>query len=143
MEEKASTAHAIGNRIVFDWTRPVHAELHMVNAEKSWVALRITLGLILLWAFLDKLWGLGFATAADKSWLLGTSPTAGFLQFAAKGPFAPLYQAMAGSLVVDLLFMLGLLLIGLSLIFGIGIRIAGYSGALLMFLMWTEIGRAH
>jgi len=139
MEEKASQAHETCHGTVPDWIRLVYAELHMVNAEKSWVALRITLGLILLWAFLDKLWGLGFATAADKSWLLGTSPTAGFLQFAAKGPFAPLYQAMAGSLVVDLLFMLGLLLIGLSLIFGIGIRIAGYSGALLMFLMWTAV----
>ena len=140
MEEKASQAHAFSDRIVPDWTWLVHAELHMVkNTEISWVALRITLGLILLWAFVDKLFGLGFATASDKSWLMGTSPTAGFLGFATKGPLAPLYHAMAGSLVVDWLFMLGLLLIGLSLVVGVGVRIAGYSGALLMFLMWTAV----
>ncbi|MFQ6101688.1 MAG: hypothetical protein ACE5OS_10720 [Anaerolineae bacterium] len=34
--------------------------------------------------------------------------------------------------------MLGLLLIGLALVLGIGVNIAGYSGAVLMFLMWLS-----
>jgi thiosulfate dehydrogenase (quinone) large subunit len=104
--------------------------------EYVWAFLRIGLGWIFLWAFVDKLFGLGFATAADKSWLLGNSPTAGFLQFATKGPFASLFQGLAGSAFVDWLFMLGLLLLGLSLILGIGVRAASYAGALLMLLMW-------
>ena len=33
--------------------------------------LRISIGLIFLWAFFDKLFGLGFATSFDKSWLAG------------------------------------------------------------------------
>jgi len=34
--------------------------------------------------------------------------------------------------------MLGLLLIGLALILGIGVKIAGYSGALLVFSLWLS-----
>ena len=111
----------------------------MNNEKYIWAALRIGLGIIFLWAFIDKLFGLGFSTAADKSWLLGVSPTAGFLTAGVHGPFASLYHAMAGSVVVDWMFMLGLMLIGLTLILGIGVRVASYCGVLLMILMWTAL----
>jgi len=39
--------------------------------------------------------------------------------------------------VADWLFMLGLLGIGLALIFGVGMRVAAWSGAFLMTLMWA------
>ena len=100
-----------------------------------WISLRIVLGLTFLWAFFDKLFGLGFATSPDKSWLLGNSPTFGFLSNT-KGIFSTLFQGLAGSALVDWLFMLGLLLIGLALVFGVELRLAGYSGTLLMFFMW-------
>lgn len=102
-----------------------------------WEALRLGMGWIFFWAFIDKLWGLGFATLPEDAWLNGGSPTYGFLKFGTKGPFVELYQSMAGHPVVDGLFMLGLLLIGLSLLLGIGVRVAGYSGALMMILMYT------
>lgn len=101
-----------------------------------WGLLRIAMGCIMLWAFVDKTFGLGFATPADKAWLMGNSPTLGFLK-SGTGPFSGFYQSIAGNPLVDLLFMKGLLLIGISLLLGIGTKIAGYSGALLMFLMWT------
>lgn len=97
---------------------------------------RISLGWIFFWAFIDKLLALGFATEKGKAWLDGVSPTVGFLKFASHGPFASLFQAMAGNILVDWLFMMGLLLIGLSLITGVGVKIAGYSGAILVTLMW-------
>ena len=100
-------------------------------------SLRLALGLILLWAFFDKLFGLGFATTADKSWLAGGSPTYGFLKLATYGPFASFYQSIAGNIFVDVLFMLALLLIGLALVFGIFMKPACYGGAILMFMMWT------
>ena len=41
-----------------------------VEAGRSvWAALRILVGSIFLWSFFDKLFGLGFNTAADASWL--------------------------------------------------------------------------
>lgn len=103
-----------------------------------WSILRITLGLIFLWGFFDKVFGLGFSTTSENSWIAGSSPTFGYLKFATAGPFASLMQGLAGNPVIDVLFMFGQLLIGLSLIFGIGLTIAGYSGALLMALIYLS-----
>lgn len=111
----------------------------MENKERYiWTALRIGMGWIFLWGFLDKLFGLGFATAPEDAWLAGGSPTFGYLKFATSGPFSALFQSLAGNVVVDWLFMLGLMLIGLALISGIGVQIAGYAGALLVFTMWLS-----
>ena len=103
-----------------------------------WAALRIALGWLFLWAFLDKLYGLGFATKPEAAWLAGGSPTAGFLAGATSGPLAGLYQSMAGNPVVDWLFMLGLLGLGVALILGIGVQIAGYGGTLFVLLLWSS-----
>ncbi|HEY1094496.1 MAG TPA: hypothetical protein VGE61_07315 [Glycomyces sp.] len=118
----ARSASAAGRRAAVDYV---------------WAALRIALGWVFLWAFLDKTFGLGFATEAKSAWIDGGSPTEGFLTFGTKGPFADFYQGLAGSAFADWLFMAGLLGIGLALILGIGMRIAAVSGALLLVLMWT------
>jgi len=103
-----------------------------------WVALRLTMGWTFFWAFIDKLFGLGFATEPASAWVAGGSPTLGYLKFATAGPFAPLFQAIAGNVFVDWLFMLGLGLIGLALLLGMGVQIAGWSGALMMAFMWLS-----
>lgn len=102
--------------------------------------LRLTVGFIFLWAFVDKVFGLGFATTADKAWLAGASPTAGFLQFAVHGPLAGFYHSLAGSGLVDWLFMLGLLFIGVSLMLGIFMKLGGYSGIIMLALMYGALG---
>jgi thiosulfate dehydrogenase [quinone] large subunit len=110
--------------------------------------LRISLGWVFLWAFLDKMFALGFSTGrdaktgvvdrfGDAAWLNGGSPTKGFLSFATKGPLADFYASFAGAAWADWLFMMGLLGIGLALVLGIGTRIAAASGALLMVFMWS------
>lgn len=101
--------------------------------------LRIGIGWIFFWAFLDKLLGLGFATETNKSWLAGNSPTTGFLKFATHGPFKSLFENLAGNVFVDWFFMIGLFCIGLALILGIGLRIAAYAGSLLLLLMWMSL----
>ena len=58
---------------------------------------------------------------------------------ATKGPFASLYQAIAGTLVVDWLFMLGLLALGISLILGLKVKLASYGGVALMILMYLAL----
>lgn len=110
------------------------------SKKDIWVGLlRISLGFIFLWAFFDKLFGLGFATASDKSWLAGNSPTFGFLKFGTHGPFKQLFESLAGSVVVDYLFMFGLLGVGLALMLGIARKITTLSGTLLLFLMWLAL----
>ena len=58
--------------------------------------LRIMFGFYFLWAFLDKTFGLGFATPAAKAWINGGSPTKGFLS-GSEGPFSGFYHALAGN----------------------------------------------
>ena len=113
-----------------------------MDNSKSKIALfllRVTLGFYMLWAFFDKLFGLGKATPKSNAWLSGGSPTTDFLKLYSSGPFKEFYASLAGQAWVDWLFMLGLLLIGLALILGVGIRIACYSGSLLFLLMWTAL----
>ncbi len=102
--------------------------------------LRISLGLIFLWAFFDKLLGLGFTTTTEQAWNMGGSPTAGFLQFGVHGPFAAFFNSMSGSVLVDWLFMLGLLFIGLTLMLGIMVRLGSYAGMLMLLLMYLAVG---
>lgn len=104
-----------------------------------WALLRLSMGWIFLWAFTDKLWGLGFATETSRSWLSGASPTAGFLNFATAGPLAEYYQSLAGQAWVDWLYMIGLGLMGSALILGIGVRIASYAGVLFMLLLYGAV----
>ncbi|GAA3394900.1 hypothetical protein [Cryptosporangium minutisporangium] len=99
-------------------------------------ATRIVVGWTFLWAFLDKVFGLGYATPDGKGWIDGGSPTKGFLS-GAEGPFEGIYHDLAGTPFANWAFMLGLLGIGVAMILGIGMRIAGVSGALLYVLMWT------
>jgi len=102
-----------------------------------WAVVRIALGWIFLWAFVDKLIGLGFATPADRGWLDGGSPTTGFLKGTAENALGGFFSGLAGQAWVDWLFMLGLLGIGGALILGAGLRIAAVTGGLLMVLMWA------
>jgi thiosulfate dehydrogenase (quinone) large subunit len=113
-------------------------------------ATRLSLGWIFLWAFLDKLLALGFATGrdpetgvvdrfGDAAWINGGSPSEGFLKFGADGPFKGFYNDIAGAAWVDWLFMLGLAGIGIALMLGITMRVAAVAGALLMVMMWSVV----
>jgi thiosulfate dehydrogenase (quinone) large subunit len=100
-------------------------------------AIRLSIGWIFLWAFLDKLFGLGHETKSAQAWIHGGSPTYGFLKKGAAGPFADFYHGIAGQPWADWLFMLGLLGIGLALVAGVGLRIAAVAGTAMMALMWV------
>jgi thiosulfate dehydrogenase (quinone) large subunit len=100
-------------------------------------AARIALGWTFLWAFIDKLLGLGLSTQPENAWIRGGSPTFGFLSFGSSGLLSGFYQSIAGHPVVDGLFMLGLLGLGTALMLGIGMRIAGIAGPAMMLLMWS------
>ncbi|MBI4407372.1 MAG: DoxX family membrane protein [Candidatus Kerfeldbacteria bacterium] len=102
-------------------------------------AVRITMGSIFLWAFFDKLFGLGFATTADKAWITGASPTSGFLTYGTQGPLAWIYQVLAGNPVIDWIYMIGLLAMGLGLVLGIMVRLAGYGAIAFMVILWTAV----
>jgi thiosulfate dehydrogenase [quinone] large subunit len=99
--------------------------------------LRILFGVIFLWAFLDKLFGLGRATPSESSWLNGGDPTYGYLANN-EGPFSSVFTGLAGQTWVTWLFMLGLLGIGVALIAGAGVRLAAISGCAMYLMMWLS-----
>jgi thiosulfate dehydrogenase (quinone) large subunit len=122
------------------------------NAMRSFYALavaRMLLGFIFLWAFLDKLFGLGFSTCRDKmdavhvgcsqAWSAGGSPTAGFLGHATKGPFSSAYHNLGGHGWVDWLFMAGLLGVGVGLLLGVAVRLSTVVGSIMLLLMWSSL----
>jgi thiosulfate dehydrogenase [quinone] large subunit len=106
------------------------------GGARALAVLRIAIGFTFLWAFLDKTFGLGFATAPAKAWIHGGSPTRGFLGSVDVGPLQDAFHAIAGAWWADTLFMTGLLGIGVAAILGIGLRIAAISGSVMMALMW-------
>jgi thiosulfate dehydrogenase [quinone] large subunit len=107
------------------------------RATKFLAIVRVVVGVEFLWAFLDKTFGLGYATPAARAWIHGGSPTKGFLSRVAVGPLEGTFHTIAGAAWADWLFMLGLLGIGIALILGIGLRAAAVSGTVMMVLMWA------
>lgn len=120
-----------------------HPPLERVGAPPSAPArprtvglLRMLLGWIFLWAFLDKLLGLGMDTPASQAWVNGGSPAGGYLQFALEGKMLQdVFVGMAGP-VTDVLFMAALLAVGVGVTLGIGMRLATAGGVLLMASLW-------
>jgi thiosulfate dehydrogenase (quinone) large subunit len=102
------------------------------------VGLRLAIGFEFLWAFFDKTFGLGYATPNANAWINGGSPTKGFLS-GAIGPLQGVYNTIAGAPVVDWLFMLGLLGVGLALVLGVAVRAGAVSGALMLALMYLAV----
>ena len=118
-------------------TEPASGRIISARAIRFLAIARVVVGFEFLWAFLDKTFGLGYATPAARAWINGGSPTKGFLSNVAVGPFEDTFHAWSGVAWADWLFMVGLLGIGIALILGIGLRIAAVSGTLLMVLMWA------
>ncbi|MFH8395629.1 hypothetical protein [Streptomyces sp. NPDC018036] len=102
----------------------------------AFAGLRLLTGSVFLWAFLDKTFGLGYATPSGKGWVDGGSPTKGFLSGVAAGPMESTFHSWAGAAWVDWLFMAGLLGVGVALVAGVALRLAAAAGTVMMAFMW-------
>ena len=104
------------------------------------VLIRISMGWLFLWTFLDKTWGLGFSTQSGEGWIDGVSPTRSFLlSETTESPLAEVFIVLADQTWTDWLFMMGLAFVGLALILGVMIRLAGTIGALMSFLIFLAV----
>ncbi|MFC4554185.1 DoxX family protein [Georgenia faecalis] len=104
------------------------------GARRTLAVSRIIIGWVFFWAFIDKLFGLGFSTPAERAWINGGTPAQGYIG-GIEGPFAGFFELFANPFG-DFLFMLGLLGIGVALITGCGLKIAAVTGTLLMLFMY-------
>ena len=64
------------------------------TARRGLAVLRIAFGVTFLWAFVDKLFGLGFATPSSRAWINGGTPAQGFIK-SIEGPFKDVFQVFA------------------------------------------------
>jgi thiosulfate dehydrogenase (quinone) large subunit len=104
--------------------------------------IRILLGFVFLWSFLDTTFGL-YSTPPNESWLAGESPTSGYLS-SLEGSFAGVSQPMVGQAWVDWLYMLGMGLVGAALILGVAMRLAAVGAVALMGSLYlTSIPLEH
>jgi thiosulfate dehydrogenase [quinone] large subunit len=106
------------------------------NARYLWAVIRFGMAWTFLWPFVDKMFGLNHQTTSAQAWINGGNPTKGFLSGSA-GAFSSFYQSIAGAGVVNVLFMVGLLGIGLALALGVAMRPACVAGATMLLLMWS------
>lgn len=107
-----------------------------VAGRRSLAVLRLSTGFIFLWAFLDKTFGLGFATQAEGAWINGGTPSQGFLKHAVVGPLTDFFGSIASPLT-DVLFQLGMVGVGLAVCLGIGLRVSAIAGSVMMVLMYV------
>lgn len=120
--------------VVEDQQSPVR----LLSAQRALAAARIALGWVFLWAFLDKCFGLGVPTEHGEGWLFGAGsgdPTKGFLS-AVDGPFAWLFNPMAGQVWVNWLFMAGMAGIGVGLMSGLAFRFSAICGCLMLAMIY-------
>ena len=121
-----------------------------VRGGRIWGVLRLSIGWVFLWAFLDKLLALGFASGrnpetgvadrfGDAAWINGGSPTDGFLSFGlhTKEPFTGFYEGLVGSSFIEWAYMLSMAAIGIALVLGIATRLAAGAGIVWMLLFYT------
>ena len=131
------------------WPAPM-TESREARGGLVWGLLRIGMGWIFFWAFLDKLLALGFATGRDSetgvvdrfgdaAWINGGSPTEGFLSFGlhTKWFFQDFYSSLAGQGWVDWVYMISMLTIGVALMLGILVRPAAIAGIVWMLMFYT------
>lgn len=102
-------------------------------------AMRVVLGFMLLWAFFDKLLGLGFPSPPEAAMVNGGSPTAYYLSSLVSGPFEGMFHALAGNAAVDILLMAGLLLVGAAFVLGIASRLATVGMCVMMAFMFILV----
>lgn len=122
----------------------------LTGSRVGWVFLsltRIAIGFIFLWAFFDKLLGLGFSTCrqddgsikylCDDAWVNGARITEGYLG-SSTGPFADFFADLGKQAWTDWPFMLGLFGIGFALCFGVGTKLVMFAGPAMLALMYVS-----
>ncbi len=107
----------------------------MVMPHVSMLVLRVGVGILYLWAGLDKL----IAQYAGEGW-----SATGYLLNASYGPLAGFFGNFANNSLVDGLVMWGLTLIGISLILGAAVRWGAVAGiAITLFFYLTQLPPEH
>lgn len=100
-------------------------------------AMRIILGWMMIWAFLDKMFGLGYPSPPEVAMINGGSPTEYYLSELVSGPLSGIWNALAGNTIIDIALMLGLLGVGIGMMLGIASKLSTVGMVVMVLLMFT------
>ena len=92
--------------------------MEQFTREHLLAILRITIGLLFLWPFFDKLFGFGFATPHGSGVIDGGSPSS-FVVYVTDGLLKDFYISLAGNAFVDFMTNYAVTQIPLAIIEGI------------------------
>ena len=126
-----STGRAAGAGAVYE-----EDVLRSSPARKVLAGLRIVIGWSFLWPFIDKVFGFGYVTPAGKGLIDGGHPARGYLG-GVIGWFSGVFTPIGNwGPVVDIVFLLALLAIGVALILGVGLKVTAIAGPTLLGMMY-------
>ena len=113
----------------------------MKDAERGQYVLaivRIMIGWLFIWGFLDKMFGLGLETPAGSGVIDGVSPSS-MVVYVSKGLFQDLFFSMAGNIFVDILLMIGLLILGITITLGVGTKLTTIFSIMFFLTMYCLV----
>ena len=99
-------------------------------------AFRVLTGWIMLWPFLDKMFGLGFQTPHGGGWIDGVSPSS-YVVYVTDGVFKDFYASLAGDFVIDVVLMAALLVLGVTLTLGIASKLTTFGMCAFLLVMYS------
>lgn len=101
------------------------------------LALRFFLAASFLFAAFDKLIGLGYPNQWMHGYMFGGDPVGDFLRFGLGPWLGPLFEPLGGiSGVLNVVIIGALLLLGTSLLLGIGTKLSAVLGSLMLFMFF-------
>ncbi len=100
---------------------------------------RIAISFTFIWAFFDKLLGLGFPSPKEVAIVNGGSPTEYYLSELTSGFLEGMWESLAGNAVVDAMLMIGLLLVGVAMLVGVASRLSTVGYSAMMILMYLLV----
>ena len=99
---------------------------------------RILIGWLMLWAFFDKMFGLGYQTPGGSGYIDGVSPSS-FVSFVTSGAFSGFYNSVAGNGLVDVILLLGCLILGVTLILGFASKLTSVAATAFFLIMYSLV----
>ncbi|MEO6956002.1 MAG: hypothetical protein ABI137_04595 [Antricoccus sp.] len=102
---------------------------------------RILIGWMFIWTFIDRTFGLGRPTSHDQAWTRGGSPIDGFVGSArdsgSRNPVPGFWQFLSEQHAwVNIVLMVLIAVIGVLLVLGFGMWFSCVAGAILLLLQW-------
>lgn len=119
--------------------RPTSTVIASKPARFVLALLRIAVGFTFLWSFLDKAFGLCYSTDPSRTWVGAGTPARSYLTGTTTGKPLVSFSKSPAVPIMDWLFVLDLLGIGLAFLLGIDTRLTTVAGVVILGFMYATV----